>query len=112
MVNASVALRAGGGAAILVGGTLGVALPFLLSRLRDGAPWLLYTKAAAAGVILSLAIVHLINHAFLEFAELTPGASCRRLPHRHTTQPAAGRARPRSARVCALGARDSAPGRE
>ena len=79
MVDASVALRAGGGAAILVGGTLGVALPFLLGRLRDGAPWLLYTKAAAAGIILALAVVHLINHCFHEFAELTPGALCRRL---------------------------------
>lgn len=83
MVDASVALRAGGGAAILVGGAVGVALPALLARLlRDGAPWLLYTKAAAAGVILSLAIIHLINHAFHEFAELEPGA-CRLRRHKH-----------------------------
>ena len=72
--QASVGLRAGGGAAILVFGTLGVALPFLLRRLRDGAPWLLYTKAAAAGVVLALALVHLINDAFSTFAELEPGA--------------------------------------
>ena len=72
--RASVGLRAGGGVAELVFGTLGVALPFVLRRLRDGAPWLLYTKAAAAGVVLSLALVHLINDAFSTFAELEPGA--------------------------------------
>lgn len=101
--QASVGLRAGGGAAILVFGTLGVALPFLLRRLRDGAPWLLYTKAAAAGVVLALALVHLISDAFSTFAELEPGAPplaaaatqhvSPRCPSSHAAQPAAAMAR-------------------
>jgi hypothetical protein len=74
MPSASVALRAGGGAAILLTGTGGVLLPFALAAARGGASWLLYTKATAAGVILSLALVHLINESFATFAELTPGA--------------------------------------
>jgi hypothetical protein len=73
-VDASVALRAGGGACILLAGSAGVCLPAVLGRLtRDGSPWLLYVKAAAAGVVLALALVHLINDAFSTFAELTPG---------------------------------------
>jgi hypothetical protein len=117
--QASVGLRAGGGAAILVFGTLGVALPFLLRRLRDGAPWLLYTKAAAAGVVLALALVHLINDAFSTFAELEPGAPplaaaatqhvSPRCPSSHAAQPAASRARPCCGRDCALGVCDGAP---
>ena len=72
--SASVGLRAGGGAAILAFGTFGVCLPFLLRRLRDGAPFLLYLKAAAAGVVLALALLHLINDSFSTFARLEPGA--------------------------------------
>ena len=99
--QASVGLRAGGGAAILVFGALGVCLPFALHQLRDGAPWLLYTKAAAAGVVLALALVHLINDAFSTFAELTPGAGAQRArgPPRYY---ASGSLQPRRARRRAL----------
>lgn len=118
--QASVGLRAGGGAAILVFGTLGVGLPFLLRRLRDGAPWLLYTKAAAAGVVLALALVHLINDAFSTFAELEPGApplAAAATPHvsphgpsGHAAQPVASRGRPCCGRDCTLGVPDGSPG--
>jgi hypothetical protein len=74
---ASLRLRVGGGFAILVAGALGVALPLLLAAAHDAAaaPWLLRTKAFAAGVVLSLAVVHLLNEALESFSELAPGAS-------------------------------------
>jgi len=72
MVASSVALRAGGGAIVFVFGSAGVALPFLLTRV-DNAAWLMYCKAFAAGVVLSLAVVHVINDCFANFAKLEPG---------------------------------------
>lgn len=73
-MDPSVALRAGGGACVLVAGAVGVGLPFLLDLSGRASRALLYTKATAAGVVLSLALVHLINESFATFAELTPGA--------------------------------------
>jgi hypothetical protein len=74
MVDPSVALRAGGGACVLVAGAVGVGLPFMMDLRGRSSRALLYTKAAAAGVVLSLALVHLINECFSTFAEMTPGA--------------------------------------
>jgi uncharacterized membrane protein len=55
-----------------------VLLPLALATAHDAAaaPWLLRLKAFGAGVVLSLAVVHLIKEALEAFTELTPGALC------------------------------------
>jgi hypothetical protein len=55
-----------------------VLLPLALATAHDAAaaPWLLRLKAFGAGVVLALAVVHLIKEALEAFTELTPGALC------------------------------------
>jgi hypothetical protein len=80
MPSPSLQLRVGGAFAILVAGSAGVLLPLALATARDAsaAPWLLRLKAFGAGVVLSLAVVHLIKEALEAFSELTPGARARK----------------------------------
>jgi|APGre2960657444_1045066.scaffolds.fasta_scaffold03132_1 hypothetical protein len=75
MPSPSVSLRLGGGFAILVAGSVGVFLPLLLAGAHDAraAPWLLRLKSFGAGVVLSLALVHLLPEAFEAFEGLTEG---------------------------------------
>jgi hypothetical protein len=76
MVAPSVSLRIGAGFAVLATGSLGVVLPLALSTAHDGraVPWLLRTKAFSAGVVLALALVHVINDAFASLTKLAHGA--------------------------------------
>lgn len=76
MVSPSVALRIGGGFAILVAGTLGIALPMCLAAANDAraVPLLQLLKAYAAGVVLALALVHLLNDAYSDLSALPEGA--------------------------------------
>lgn len=77
MLSDSISLRIGGGFAILVAGALGVVLPVSLRSINDAraAPFILLLKAFAAGVILALATVHLLQEAYISLSSLPPGAS-------------------------------------
>ena len=76
----SLKLRVAGGFIVLVAGALGVASPLVLRRTHEAnvSSTVLLLKAFSAGVVLSLALVHLISDSFANFAELTPGARCAR----------------------------------
>lgn len=75
MLEKSLALRVGGGFAILVAGGIGVVLPFFLSSINDAraSPATQLLKSFAAGVVLTLALVHLLQEAYISLASLPPG---------------------------------------
>jgi hypothetical protein len=73
----SLKLRIAGGFIVFVAGGAGVFSPFVFRRTHEAhvsAP-LLLLKAFSAGVVLSLALVHLVGDSFNVFLALPPGAT-------------------------------------
>lgn len=74
-LSLSLKLRVAGGFIVLVSGFCGVLLPLVAQATHEAnvSRTLLLLKAFSAGVVLSLALVHLISDSFTDFGSLPPG---------------------------------------
>ena len=81
MPSLSLKLRVAGGFIVLVAGSCGVLLPLVARSTHEAhaSPRMLLVKAFSAGIILALALEHLISDSFSNFSQLPPGAA-RRAP--------------------------------
>lgn len=87
MVSPSIALRIAGGFIVLLAGSAGVWLPFKVASAHDSsnARGLLRTKAFSAGVVLALALIHLLGDAWSAFRTIDDGALREGGLRRHTS---------------------------